>query len=322
MAGPIEVQLRNAQSSILFMQQEHAQTLQGLHSELQKLQKKCAELTFELAMKSDDADEEQSRDQHQELERKVEKAEEDARELEEHLAEKERKIFSLEQQLKVQEKKLQTEMKQNKKKLLTLSNELEQKSANIAYLTNQLHQMALVRHKPRDMSPEERVHVNSPQPPQTRPPPSHRRRVRTPSIDSVSVLKSGKISADTFEAGSKMDVPVSHTKRLSSPGNSRSLDDRELAAYVAKVDTATSDIEIKPAPPILPPISPFPQENRAVHQGSGYSPTHSPYYTRRPLRVSKRRDTEQAEVNSLAVEVVHTTKKDFHAAQHSKGESS
>lgn len=57
MAGSIEVQLRNAQSSILFMQQEHAQTLQGLHGELQKLQKKCADLTFELAMKSDDIDE-------------------------------------------------------------------------------------------------------------------------------------------------------------------------------------------------------------------------------------------------------------------------
>ena len=57
MAAPIEIQLRNAQSSILFMQQEHAQTLQGLHQELQKLQKKCAELNFELAMKEGTPDE-------------------------------------------------------------------------------------------------------------------------------------------------------------------------------------------------------------------------------------------------------------------------
>ena len=57
MAAPVEIQLRNAQSSILFMQQEHAQTLQGLHGELQKLQKKCGELTFELAMKEGGPDE-------------------------------------------------------------------------------------------------------------------------------------------------------------------------------------------------------------------------------------------------------------------------
>ena len=57
MAAPLTVQLRNAESSVLFMQQEHAKTLQGLHQELQKLQKKCAELTFELAMKSGSPDE-------------------------------------------------------------------------------------------------------------------------------------------------------------------------------------------------------------------------------------------------------------------------
>lgn len=57
MAAPVEIKLRNAESSILFMQQEHAKTLQALHQELHKLQKKCAELNFELAMKSDDVDE-------------------------------------------------------------------------------------------------------------------------------------------------------------------------------------------------------------------------------------------------------------------------
>lgn len=32
---------RNLESSILFMQQEHAATLKALHEEIQKLQKKC-----------------------------------------------------------------------------------------------------------------------------------------------------------------------------------------------------------------------------------------------------------------------------------------
>jgi coiled-coil domain-containing protein 92 len=35
------LQLQNAESSILFMQQQHAQTLQGLYTEISKLQKKC-----------------------------------------------------------------------------------------------------------------------------------------------------------------------------------------------------------------------------------------------------------------------------------------
>ena len=33
---------RNLESSILFMQQEHANTLKALHEEIQKLQKKCS----------------------------------------------------------------------------------------------------------------------------------------------------------------------------------------------------------------------------------------------------------------------------------------
>lgn len=44
MAGTLaqaHVQLQNAESSILFMQQEHAKTLQGLYAEINKLQKKC-----------------------------------------------------------------------------------------------------------------------------------------------------------------------------------------------------------------------------------------------------------------------------------------
>lgn len=44
MAGTLaqaRVQLQNAESSILFMQQEHAKTLQGLYAEINKLQQKC-----------------------------------------------------------------------------------------------------------------------------------------------------------------------------------------------------------------------------------------------------------------------------------------
>ena len=48
-AVPLQRQ-KSLQSSILFMQEEHAKTLKALHSEIQHLQKKCSELTFSVAM--------------------------------------------------------------------------------------------------------------------------------------------------------------------------------------------------------------------------------------------------------------------------------
>ena len=41
MATEAAVHKRNLESSILFMQQEHAATLKALHEEIQKLQKRC-----------------------------------------------------------------------------------------------------------------------------------------------------------------------------------------------------------------------------------------------------------------------------------------
>lgn len=42
MATQAAVHKRNLESSILFMQTEHAQTLKGLHEEIKNLQKKCS----------------------------------------------------------------------------------------------------------------------------------------------------------------------------------------------------------------------------------------------------------------------------------------
>ena len=36
------MKLRNAESSIAFLQKQHAEILQGLHTEIQTLQQKCA----------------------------------------------------------------------------------------------------------------------------------------------------------------------------------------------------------------------------------------------------------------------------------------
>ena len=42
MAAEIQLKLKNAESSIAFMQEQHAKTLEGLHQEIQKLQQKNA----------------------------------------------------------------------------------------------------------------------------------------------------------------------------------------------------------------------------------------------------------------------------------------
>lgn len=41
MASRHEIERRNLESSLLFMQQEHSNTLRALHEEISKLQKRC-----------------------------------------------------------------------------------------------------------------------------------------------------------------------------------------------------------------------------------------------------------------------------------------
>ncbi|KPP64405.1 hypothetical protein Z043_117252, partial [Scleropages formosus] len=50
----LENQLQSAQKNLLFLQQDHANTLKGLHSEIRRLQQHCTDLTYELIVKSSD----------------------------------------------------------------------------------------------------------------------------------------------------------------------------------------------------------------------------------------------------------------------------
>ena len=42
MLAQVKLKLKNAEGSIAFMQEQHAKTLEGLHAEIQKLQRKNA----------------------------------------------------------------------------------------------------------------------------------------------------------------------------------------------------------------------------------------------------------------------------------------
>ncbi|KTF95708.1 hypothetical protein cypCar_00007374 [Cyprinus carpio] len=50
----LENQLHSAQKNLLFLQQDHANTLKGLHAEIRRLQQHCTDLTYELTMRSSD----------------------------------------------------------------------------------------------------------------------------------------------------------------------------------------------------------------------------------------------------------------------------
>ena len=51
LAGAVPLQRqRSMQSNIMFIQEEHAKTLKALHEEIRRLQTKCSELTFSVAM--------------------------------------------------------------------------------------------------------------------------------------------------------------------------------------------------------------------------------------------------------------------------------
>uniref|UniRef100_A0A3P8WV85 CCDC92/74 N-terminal domain-containing protein n=1 Tax=Cynoglossus semilaevis TaxID=244447 RepID=A0A3P8WV85_CYNSE len=50
----LENQLQSAQKNLLFLQQNHAVTLKGLHAEVRRLQQQCTDLTYELTVRSCD----------------------------------------------------------------------------------------------------------------------------------------------------------------------------------------------------------------------------------------------------------------------------
>lgn len=144
MAGTLaqaRVQLQNAESSILFMQQEHAKTLQGLYAEINKLQKKCGEMTFKLAMNatSSGGDEAQVKKSLDESEKILNELKSENIELKGVIEVKNKRIVVLEGQLKTLDQKYVKVVSEKESNLTAVVRELEKKSDTIAYLTSQLH---------------------------------------------------------------------------------------------------------------------------------------------------------------------------------------
>ncbi|KAM5311748.1 coiled-coil domain-containing protein 92 isoform 1-T3 [Glossophaga mutica] len=141
----LENQLHSAQKNLLFLQREHASTLQGLHAEIRRLQQHCTDLTYELTLKSSEqTGDTPSRSSElqkrcEELEAQLKTQEKENAELLRELEQKNAMIAVLENTIKEREKRYLEELKVKSHKLNMLSSELEQRAGTIAYLTSQLH---------------------------------------------------------------------------------------------------------------------------------------------------------------------------------------
>ncbi|KAG8456020.1 hypothetical protein GDO86_001998 [Hymenochirus boettgeri] len=141
----LENQLHSSQKNLLFLQQEHANTLKGLHAEIRRLQQHCTDLTYELILKSPDqtgnsmSRSHELRRQCEELEAQLKQKENENNQLLKELEQKNSMIMVLENTIKEREKKYLEELKVKSHKLNMLSSELEQRAGTIAYLTSQLH---------------------------------------------------------------------------------------------------------------------------------------------------------------------------------------
>ncbi|XP_001627913.3 uncharacterized protein LOC5507266 [Nematostella vectensis] len=136
------LQLQNAESSVLFMQQEHAQTLKGLYAEISKLQKKCGELTFKIAMNatSSTTDEGQLCQELSEAQETIKTLRSENTDFKAIIDTGYKRIVLLETQLNGFEQKYNQDIMERDKHISILTKELTAKSDTVAYLTTQLHQ--------------------------------------------------------------------------------------------------------------------------------------------------------------------------------------
>ncbi|XP_070572454.1 coiled-coil domain-containing protein 92-like [Ptychodera flava] len=311
-----EVQLRNAESAILFMQQEHAKTLQGLHTEIQKLQKKCSELTFELAMKTTTTvDEEYYMKKIKSLETELKVKNDKSDETDKEIDKRDKRLHLLEQQLRAQERKYRDELKLKSQKIHSLSGELDSKSATIAYLTAALHKEKQ-KYKAREEQNMEKYGSKTamnPLPPQEPVSGSARRRsqLRKSATSPVQYdaatgsfnVHPPTVPASVSEGRIKSGGRKPQVFRAVSPAMS---DTPDPAPFLAAREPSDEEIrvEVKPSPPVLPPI--HAQEMHSQKMNAKHSSL-----ARRHYRLANKKGNGQAEVNTLAIDKIAPSEPEY-----------
>jgi len=132
------------------MQRDHAKTLEGLHAEIQKLQEKCADLTFRLAMEetsrvpdpvSSSSSEATTKQRIEELESILRTREEDVVRLEAAVRDREGRLNAVVIQIDREREARLREAASFTERERALKSELEARAGRVAFLTAQLHKI-------------------------------------------------------------------------------------------------------------------------------------------------------------------------------------
>ena len=224
------------------------------------------------------------------------------KQLEEEVDKKERRIAILEQQLKVQEKKYLEEIKKQKQTGTQYKTELDKKSEMIAHLTTQIRQFNLSKHK-RTVSLEENyTRTGSPQPPKD-PRPNFRRphkQIRSP--EEGEVHKNRQPMRALHESVSHEGLTLSELREQYARARSKANQNEptvNVSAFLVQSEPNEGEIEVKAAPPVLPPI----------HSRRGRRSPLNPHNSTSPAilakenaaRLTARKDSQSPEKHTLAV---------------------
>lgn len=146
-----EQKIQSLQHSILFLQSQHASTLSDLHKEIEKLQQRCSELTFQLTLSGVGGNGIQPGPVVKDvLEDEIRTIRQGNKELLCTVETKDKRILLLEGQLKSKEQRYHDDLKNIQRRIAELEHEMESKSNTIAYLTSQIQQNKL-KYKPRNL---------------------------------------------------------------------------------------------------------------------------------------------------------------------------
>eukprot|EP01137_Pigoraptor_chileana_P004662 Opistho-2@46619 len=136
--------VRNLESAVSFMQKEHGATLAGLHGELSRLQERCADLTFQVAIKEDIIlAEHDGRDVVIRFEKDLSLLHARNDVLERSAKDSDTKIDELEKELAAQRRRHKEQLQRRDATISRLGNELEDRARTIARLTSQIHRAGL-----------------------------------------------------------------------------------------------------------------------------------------------------------------------------------
>lgn len=133
----------NLESSILFLQLEHAATLKALHEEIAKLQKKCSQLSLRLALNDFPKDDPMNNLQSLDLEERLSLSEKKNQEMEIQLHDKTAELQEMKNKLATVENEKEFELKMKSRQISSLEHELESKAKTVLDLMAKLHSMKM-----------------------------------------------------------------------------------------------------------------------------------------------------------------------------------